>query len=252
MQTIHLLRVLSLAALGLGMLALSQLSAQGPTTKSTPPQLGLTSEQSTEESKRAKILASERWKKVDAQYSQWLKRQAIYTPQQVNAMGAKLAAEIQEMPTEDLEGFLDDWDAKLKVLLGQNFSDAQDWLGYYMNNMADGYRRSYLRKLGLTDISKLSASELEDKIIDIRAAQANAKQNDEAANRSRQAMLQTSRDAIATSVDNQRDNTALRNTDVHRPVYQSPYRPPVYSTPPPPKMQFYVDGYGQIGYALPL
>ena len=73
------------------------------------------------------------------------------------------------MPTSELQGFLDDWQAKLKVLLGKNFQEAQNWLGQYMVNMADGYQRNYLKRLGLNDIPNMSAAQLDAAITRIRA-----------------------------------------------------------------------------------
>src|SRR5689334_11042701 len=78
---------------------------------------------SPEDAAREKIFASDRWKKVEAEYSKWLSSQAIYTPDQVNRMGEKMIREMKTMPPEELEGFLDEWDAKLKVLLGKDFQD---------------------------------------------------------------------------------------------------------------------------------
>src|SRR5205085_1270663 len=112
-----------------------------------------------------------------------------------------------------------------KVLLSKDFQDAQDWLGVYMTNMADGYRRSFLRKMGLSDISNLSAAQLEDKIDQIRAEQVSIKQNQAAFERSRQHMLNLSTAAIVNSRRVQSQDNALRNTDTATPLYQSPYRP---------------------------
>ena len=206
---------------------------------------------SADDAARAKIFASARWKTVETEYAKWLSSQAIYTPAQVQRMGEKMSREMGTMPPQELEGFLDDWDAKLKVLLGKDFQDAQDWLGLYMTNMADGYRRGFLQKMGLTDISNLSAAQLEDKIDEIRAEQVSIKQGQAAFDRSRQETLNLSKQEIAASQKAQSQNTALRNTDTATPLYQSPYRPPPKDTGPP-RIQFYMGSDGQIGYALPL
>ncbi len=40
-------------------------------------------------------------------------------------------------------------DAKLKVLLGKDASQAREWLGQYLSVIADGYRPKFLAKLEL-------------------------------------------------------------------------------------------------------
>ena len=242
-------RLWAIAGVGLAGLVAAQWTAQAARPKTTTPPAAPAV--SADDALRAKIFASDRWKKVDSEYLKWLSSQAIYTPAQVNKMGETMAREMQTMPPEELAGFLDDWDAKLQVLLGKDFQDAQDWLGLYMTNMADGYRRSYLRKLGLTDISNLSAAQLEDKIDAIRAEQVSIKQGQAAFERSRQEMLNVSKREIAASQKDQAADLALRNSNTATPVYQSPYRPPNKDIRAP-RMQFYVDGDGQIGYTLPL
>ena len=118
---------------------------------------------------REKIMASAAWKQVDSEFQKWLSQQTIYTPAEINRINQKLATQIRAMPTSELQGFIDDWQAKLKVLLGKDFQEAQNWLGQYMVNMADGYQRNYLKRLGLSDIPNLSAAQLEAAITRIRA-----------------------------------------------------------------------------------
>ena len=63
-------------------------------------------------------------------------------------------------PAAELQQFLDQWDAKLKVLLGRDADEARAWLGQYMSAMADGYRQQFLKKMGLTDVSHATAAQI--------------------------------------------------------------------------------------------
>ncbi len=118
-------------------------------------------------STKAQIAASPAWKQINDEYQKWLSSQAIYTPADIQRINANLAARIQSMPASEMQGFVDDWQAKLKVLNGKNFQDAQQWLGAYLSVLTDGYRRQTLKELGLTDVANMSAAQLDDAIVRI-------------------------------------------------------------------------------------
>jgi hypothetical protein len=152
------------------------------------------------------------------------------------------------MPASELQGFLDDWQARLKVLNGQDFQEAQQWLGEMMSVMVDGFRRQTLKDLGLTDVANMSAAQLEDAIIRVRADRLSRQANRAAFELQRQQMSQTIQqmNAAAQIAQQQRNNTAARFA-----THQSPYRPPRFDPPPPRRQQFFVDGNGRIGFLLP-
>ncbi len=126
--------------------------------------------------KRTKVLADPKWKQVDAEFQKWLTTQVIYSPSEVERMNRRLIAERNEMSSDELQDFLNDWDSKLKLLLGKDGAEAQQWLGVYMANMADGYRGAYLKRMGLANPGTLTAAQLEEGIVRIRANQKNLTQ----------------------------------------------------------------------------
>ncbi len=73
------------------------------------------------------------------------------------------------MSPADLERFLDQWDAKLKILLGSDAAEAREWLGQYLSVLATGKRQEFLQRLGITDVGDLSAAQIEDTLNSIRA-----------------------------------------------------------------------------------
>ncbi len=177
---------------------------------------------SSDAAAREKIMATDEWKQVYTGYQKWLSTQPIYTSKQINRINEKLDAQIRNMPTSELQSFLNDWQAKLKVLNGKNFQEAQDWLGAYMTNMADGYRRNYLQAMGLTDIPNMSAKQLEAAMTEIRANQASISQDQSAFDQARQQTVQTV----------QQNNAATEQADQNMydldgggdyGTYQSPY-----------------------------
>ena len=203
---------------------------------------------------KAKILASDAWKQVMSEYQKWVSSQAIYTPDDVKKMNAKISAAIQSMSASDLQEYLDDWQAKLKVLNGQNFQDAQAWLGAYLEPCTDGYRAKTLKQLGLSDAANMSAAQLEDAIVRIRADRRSKEASQAAFEQSRMAqvrMLQQDYGASQQAVQQAGGAGVNFGYGPGFNTMQSPYHPPKFNPPPQPRMHFYVNGQGQIGYLLP-
>jgi hypothetical protein len=73
------------------------------------------------------------------------------------------------MSVRDLERFMIDWDEKLEVLQGKDAAEAREWLGQNLSMMADGYRRQFLQQLGIGDVSTMTAAQIEEKLLDLRA-----------------------------------------------------------------------------------
>jgi hypothetical protein len=207
----------------LAWLVVRPLAAQQPAPAARPmaPAAAPTTN-SSDAAARAKIMASDEWKQVYTGYQKWLTTQPIYTPKQINRINEKLDAQIRNTPASELQAFLNDWQAKLKVLNGKDFQEAQNWLGAYMTNMADGYRRNYLQSMGLTDIPNMSAKQLEGAITEIRANQASIAQDQQVFDQTRQQTVQTV----------QQNNAATQQADQNMydldgggdyGTYQSPY-----------------------------
>jgi hypothetical protein len=247
-HTVRLLRVILTAALFSGAAALMAQQTTPPKSSRPASAAPAADVSGTDAAERAAIMSGDAWKQVDSEFQKWLAAQTIYTPKEVQRINQKLAGQIRTMPTSELQGFLDDWQAKLKVLLGKNFQEAENWLGAYMVNMADGYQRNYLKRLGLSDIPSLSAAQLESAITRIRADRQAVIQSqasfDNARNQQVQSVLQsnaaTAQSPTGISYGNSGFNTM-----------QSPYHPPKFNPPPRPQLPFYVNGDGRIGYLLP-
>ncbi|HEY2760621.1 MAG TPA: hypothetical protein VGI75_07750 [Pirellulales bacterium] len=245
-----------------GMTAITTLAQQGVGTTNSAAASGSSAAKSPTEptasggdaaDEKAKILASKPWQQISAAYQQWLESQAIYMPADIKRINAQLAAEIQAMPVSDLQEYIDDWQAKLKVLNGKDFQEAQKWLGYYLQPCTDGYRAKTLKQLGLTNVSQMSAADLENAILKIRADRLAMDQSQAAFEQSRQQQVQamqqaraTTRQAVTQAGSGENDRGAAGFDTL-----QSPYRPPKFNPPPAPHMQFYVNGWGQVGYLLP-
>ena len=202
---------------------------------------------------KAKILSSDDWKQVMSEYQKWVSSQAIYTTDDVKRMNAKISAAVGSMSASDLQEYLDDWQAKLKVLNGQNFQEAQAWLGAYLEPCTDGYRAKTLKQLGLSDVAKMSATQLEDAIVRIRADKLSKETSQAAFEQSRAAQVRMlQQDYAASQQAVQQANAGINyGYGAGFNTMQSPYHPPKFNPPPQPRMHFYVNPQGQIGYLLP-
>ena len=108
-----------------------------------------TSGNSSEAAAKEQILASPAWNQAYDEFQNWLASQAIYTPADDRRESSEFVAQIQSMSASELQGFLNDWQAKLRVLNGRDSQDAQQWLGQYLSVLADGFRAELLVKWGL-------------------------------------------------------------------------------------------------------
>jgi hypothetical protein len=194
------------------------------------------------------LLASPIWKEMYAEFQKWLASQAIYTPADVKRINASLAAQLQSMPVSELEDFLSDWQAKLDLLQERDIQEAQQWLGQYLSVFVDGFRRKTLENLGLADITKLSARELEDALLNARADRLAAQQRQRDFNLSRDQALQNTRQNNAAARDARQQ---ARSGGARFGTNQSPYRPQLFDPPRPPRRQFILDGAGRILFVLP-
>ncbi|HZZ30337.1 MAG TPA: hypothetical protein VFE46_20225 [Pirellulales bacterium] len=188
----------------------------------------------SENAARSKIMASDEWKRLGAEYQKWLSTQPIYTPAQIKRINEKLEAQIQAMPASELQAFMDDWHAKLKVLNGKDFQEAQNWLGAYMTNMADGYRRKYLESLGLMDIPNLSAQKLEAAMTEIRADRQSIAQNQVSFDRLRQQQLQALQTSQGTVQQARQERATQLNSSYDSGSFRSPYSVPFGNNFVPP------------------
>jgi hypothetical protein len=193
---------------------------------------------SAELAKKSEILNSERWRSMQKEFEQWLAVQVIYTPQQVQRLKAKLAAEVKNMSVPELERFMIEWDEKLEVLHGKDAAEAREWLGQNLSMMADGYRRQFLQQLGIGDVSQMTAAQIEEKLYDLRAQRLGFEQERANFNVGRQNAMQRAQQFHADQ------RAVLQASGVGQAAgmgtYQTQYGPRQYNyQPAPPIIPFF-------------
>ena len=227
---------LTLLALGCGGLFEHTTAAQQPPTPAVPSSVAT----AADAAKKSAILASDRWKHLQSEFHAWLSVQVILTPQQVEQMKQKLAAEVKSMSASELEQFVNQWDAKLKVLSGADAAEAREWLAQNLMVMADGYRKQFLKELGLSNVTDMSAAQIEQKILEIRAKRNSMRQQNTAFNQTRQQTVQKV-EQIHTQWQHEEQQAAKdQATAATFNSYQSQYSPRPQANSP----QRYVPAYG--------
>jgi hypothetical protein len=97
----------------------------------------------------------------------------------------------------------------------------------------------------------MTAPQLDDAILRIRANEAQVQQSQASYQQSQQQMVQMVQRNNATSQQAQQQQGGMRYGNPGYGSLQSPYRPPKFNPPPDPQPQFYVNGFGRVGYMLP-
>jgi hypothetical protein len=237
------IRIATLVVCSVAFCCCNKLSAQtsrdtaAPTGNASAGQPPAAAPNTADAAKKAQILASERWKKVTQEFQEWLSAQVVYTPQQVERMKAKLASQVQQMSAAELQQLLDQWDAKLKVLLSPDAAEVREWLGQYLSVIADGYRPTFLKKLGITDVSKLTAAQIEEELDHIRAERLAFQQQQTFFNTSREAMINNANQIRAASLPSLQE--AGQGTAAEMGTYQTQFAPRQYNYQPlPPIIPF--------------
>jgi len=205
-----------------------------------------------DEAEKAKLLAGETWKNVEAEFQKWAAIQVLYTPRQFEQMKARLIAQIKQMTAPELKKFITELDSRLKLLLSKDAVEAQAWLGQYLSVLADPYREKFVGQV--PDFFNMTSAQIEEEFLRLKSkilSQQQAQAQFEIANAQ---AVKTTESQLAAARQAEARDTNLLNAGPSSGGYQSHYSPkPKQSNHDyhPPQMNFYEWG-GRIGYSLPL
>lgn len=115
----------------------------------------------TEDAARRAIFDSDRWRRMERDFNEWLSVQTIYTGEQVDAIVADFQNRVKTMSPRDLENFLKDMEERLAVLLSPEAEDARQWLNQFLKVAANPEKT-----LGrpLPDVANMTASQIRQEI----------------------------------------------------------------------------------------
>jgi hypothetical protein len=146
---------LAIFLFSVGSLALPVHGQDTAPRESTPPTID------SQGAARRQILESDRWKNAGAKLNEWLSVQQVYTPDEVAAINAELAARIAKMPPHELEKLLGEMEEKLAVLSSPEAADARVWLSQFL---ATARNPEQLLGRSRPDLINMSAAEIRKEI----------------------------------------------------------------------------------------
>jgi hypothetical protein len=168
---------------------------------------------------RRKILESDRWRRANRAFREWLSVQQIYRPQEVAHMLERMEARVEAMSARELADYLEDMEERLKVLLSPEAEEARQWLGQFL-----AVARDPERQLGrpLPDVMNMSASQIRQELHEFQQRRAARQQAQAAFERSRARQARAARDvrtARRQSQDQLRDSRARAANMQFRSAY---------------------------------
>jgi hypothetical protein len=172
---------------------------------------------------REEIFNSERWRRANRAFNEWLSVQRVYRPEQVAAIRAELNQRALAMSPGELEELLKSMEERLQVLLSPEAEDARQWLGQFL-----AVARNPEQQLGrnLPDVLNMTASEIRQELRWLEQHRAARQQSQAAFNQARATQGQVARDARAARQQSaaQASNRPAARIRNH-PAYQSQYSP---------------------------
>jgi len=211
----------------------------------------------SQEKQRRQILESERWRRAQRNFNEWLSVQQIYTPEQIESVKSELAERIANMTPRELEDFLKDMEERLAVLTSPDAEDARHWLAQFF-----AVARNPEAQLGRSrpDVLNMTASQIRQELLWLQQHREARQQTQAAFDRSRALQNQSGRgmqdarrqartggaDSRSRAAANQfrspysprgtrpadRPNTSELRPQPRRPIYSlSPWGTPIYWHP---------------------
>ncbi|HEX4143906.1 MAG TPA: hypothetical protein VHY91_10260 [Pirellulales bacterium] len=81
-----------------------------------------------DEAERRKVIESPAWRVMQHDLKEWLSVEQVYTPSQLRKVKAELNAKVAKMSPQELVDFMNDMEAKLKILMSPEAEKARLWM----------------------------------------------------------------------------------------------------------------------------
>ncbi len=197
---------------------------------------------------RQDILDSAEWRRAMFEVNEWLTRQSVYTPEQVDEMREEFRQRVAEMDAAELKLLLGDLETKLQILDNPQVREARAWMAEYVAVLSTRKREEVLRDL--PNLARLTPGQLHQEVVRIKQKRSGID--------SRQAAFGASQaQRVASQVRaNQAASRNVGQVRSNRPATLSPYRSPSnvnerLNTAPNDRPAFFVNAFGGVGRALP-
>jgi hypothetical protein len=189
---------------------------------------------------RNEILESERWRRANRELDEWLTVQQVYRPEELAAIKQQLRERVAHMSPQELERFLDDMEARLRVLKSPEAEDARMWLKQFM-----AVARNPEQQLGRSrpDVLNMSAAQIRQEIAWLEQHRARRQQSQAAFDQSRAAQSRIALDAQAARRE-ARQPTSRSDWPANTPRTRSPYSPRRDVLPSAPSPVYMIGPWG--------
>jgi hypothetical protein len=176
----------------------------------------------SQDAQRRLILESERWRRANRTFTEWLTVQQIYTEEQIDAVRAGLAAKIARMSPHELEEFLEDMEQRLAVLMSPEAEDSRVWLAQFFAVARDPEAQLGRQR---PDVLNMTASEIRQELQWLQQHRAERQRQNAAFTQSRERQRQQASDIRSARREAQAQATESRSRAA-RTQFRSPYTPP--------------------------
>jgi len=112
--------------------------------------------------RKADIMNGPQWQRAVAELGEWLGRQTVYTPAEVQRIKVRFNERVAGMSSYELAYLIDTIDGKMRLLETPEARDAKAWLGEYLSAMSDARRARELRNI--PDLLDMNAAQLWEEI----------------------------------------------------------------------------------------
>jgi len=158
---------LGLAAIGLSLTAASRCQAAEPAggaKEGRGVSAPAASASRPDEAERRKVIESRAWRAMQHDLMEWLSVQKVYTPSQLRKVKAELNAKVGRMSPQELVDFMNDMEAKLKIMMSPEAEQARLWV-----------EQKLARQVNLTpqqlkqmrpDVLNMTSAQLEERLLE--------------------------------------------------------------------------------------
>jgi hypothetical protein len=220
---------------GCAHISLAQAPAQAPEAQAPAPTFSPAEQQA-----RQAVLDSAAWKEERRRFDAWLSVQSLYSPEQVASMKQELAAQIARKSAVELQGFLQEMNQRLDVLLSPDAAAARAWADQFYTLKG---RQELAAKEDMSDPMEMTPAQLSVALANFardrqaggqaQAAFQAGQAAQIAANTQREETQRAAAEAAASAPRQTFGPTAYAPKRENRPQrYVAPYDPPQFSIDP--------------------
>jgi hypothetical protein len=196
--------------------------------------------------KKAEILNSQRWQQALFGMNEWLSAQPYYDPKQIEALKAEVRARVEKMSATELQFFLEDMEAKLKLLNTAQAQETQAWAARYLDLLTDKARAKMLKDM--PNIATMTAAQVQQALLKIQLRRQNLELDQAEYNRSSVPPINP-----WTNTNNRSEQEQyVRNHSADVSSYVSPFRTqpavrPFDNVESGPDLGYWINPYGGVG-----